>query len=67
MAGGFERDETGALIVGTDGVEMKDGFLRTATGALAVFGPSFPPGGTAGQVLTKLSDDDGDFGWADPA
>lgn len=66
MAGGFERDETGRLVVGSDGVEVKSGFLRTASGALAVSGPSFPPGGTTGQVLTKLSDADGDYGWVTP-
>lgn len=28
-------------------------------------GSGVPPGGTTGQVLAKLSDDDGDAGWAD--
>jgi hypothetical protein len=28
--------------------------------------PSLPPGGTRGQVLTKISDADGDADWLDP-
>lgn len=29
-------------------------------------GAALPPGGTAAQVLTKLSSSDGDADWADP-
>lgn len=29
-------------------------------------GPGIPPGGTTGQVLAKLSDDDYDVGWITP-
>ncbi|MFT3991864.1 MAG: hypothetical protein QM680_10695 [Luteolibacter sp.] len=47
-------DETGAPIAIEPG-STKDG------------GASLPTGGTAGQVLTKVSSDDGDAEWADPS
>lgn len=53
---------------GADGAPGADG----ADGAPGVDGADGAPGpallgGTTGQVLTKLSDDDGDYAWADPA
>ena len=36
-------------------------------GPIGPAGPNpIPPGGTTGQVLAKLSDDDYDVGWVDP-
>ena len=39
---------------------------RTQLNFISLSGGNLPPGGDEGEVLTKLSDDDGDAGWVVP-